>query len=184
MFTTFSSIPKLYHLRPKILATKWRMDIGRDGYWKPHVRNSSALSAPKISKAVAAQKNKLMCKCVKKCVNQLTYHLKYFLMVLPVVLYYFIDSPIFNRWIFNRVLNIFWWKDSIPATYSGIGGIHWELNRYGQWWWWRRRRHTLNLYYYRNLFFIRFRMYEFEYLNLYILICMRKTIWICIYEFV
>jgi hypothetical protein len=29
-------------------------------------------------------------------------------------------------------LNIFWWKDSIPATYSGIGGIHWELNRYGQ----------------------------------------------------
>jgi hypothetical protein len=48
---------KLYHLRPKILATKWRMDIGRDGYWKPHVINSSALSVPKISKAVAAQKN-------------------------------------------------------------------------------------------------------------------------------
>jgi hypothetical protein len=35
------------------------MDIGRDGYWKPHVSNSSALSVPKISKAVAAQKNKL-----------------------------------------------------------------------------------------------------------------------------
>jgi hypothetical protein len=35
------------------------MDIGRDGYWKPHVINSSALSVPKISKVVAAQKNKL-----------------------------------------------------------------------------------------------------------------------------
>ena len=46
---------KLYHLRQKILATKWRMDIGRDVYWKPHVSNSS-LSVPKISKAVAAQK--------------------------------------------------------------------------------------------------------------------------------
>ncbi len=31
-------------------------DIGRDGYWKPHVSNSSALAVPKISKAVAAQK--------------------------------------------------------------------------------------------------------------------------------
>ncbi len=50
---------KLHHLRPKILAAKWRMDIGRDGYWKPHVINSSALSVPPISKAVAAQKNKL-----------------------------------------------------------------------------------------------------------------------------
>jgi hypothetical protein len=47
---------KLYHLHPKNLATTWRMDIGRDGYWKPHVINSSALSVPKISKAVAAQK--------------------------------------------------------------------------------------------------------------------------------
>jgi hypothetical protein len=47
---------KLYHLRPKNLATKWRMDIYRDGYWKPHVSNSSALSVPKISKAVAASK--------------------------------------------------------------------------------------------------------------------------------
>jgi hypothetical protein len=35
------------------------MDIGRDGYWKPHVSNSSALLVPKISKAVAAPKNKL-----------------------------------------------------------------------------------------------------------------------------
>ncbi len=32
------------------------MDISRDEYWKPHVSNSSALSVPKISKAVAAQK--------------------------------------------------------------------------------------------------------------------------------
>ncbi len=35
------------------------MDIGRDGYWKPLVINSSAYSVPKISKAVAAGKNKL-----------------------------------------------------------------------------------------------------------------------------
>jgi hypothetical protein len=32
------------------------MDIGRDGYWKPHAINSSTLSVPKISKAVTAQK--------------------------------------------------------------------------------------------------------------------------------
>ncbi len=49
---------KLYHLRPKILATKWRIDIGRDGYWKPHVRNSSALSAPKYQKLSKPPKNK------------------------------------------------------------------------------------------------------------------------------
>jgi hypothetical protein len=35
------------------------MDIGRDGYWKPHVINSFALSVPKISKAVAAQKKSI-----------------------------------------------------------------------------------------------------------------------------
>jgi hypothetical protein len=35
------------------------MDIGRDGYWKPHVSNSFALSVPKISKPVTAPKNKL-----------------------------------------------------------------------------------------------------------------------------
>jgi hypothetical protein len=28
---------KLYHLCPKFLATKWRMDIDNNGYWKPHV---------------------------------------------------------------------------------------------------------------------------------------------------
>jgi hypothetical protein len=32
------------------------MDIDRYGYWKPHVIDSTALSVPKISKAVAAQK--------------------------------------------------------------------------------------------------------------------------------
>jgi hypothetical protein len=50
---------KLYHLHPKLLATKWRMDIGRDGYWKPHVSHSSALSVPKISKAVTAPPKKI-----------------------------------------------------------------------------------------------------------------------------
>ncbi len=78
----------LYHLRPKILATKWRMDIGRDGYWKPHVRNSSALSAPKISKAVAARKknDKVMC---------LLTHLSF--KIFPNGTFFdviFIDSPI------------------------------------------------------------------------------------------
>ncbi len=45
MFTIISSIQqsKVIHLRQKILATKWRMDIGRYVYWKPHVSNSSAL---------------------------------------------------------------------------------------------------------------------------------------------
>ncbi len=45
---------KLYNLRPKIPATKWRMDIDKSGYWKPHVTNSPALLVPKILKAVAA----------------------------------------------------------------------------------------------------------------------------------
>ena len=47
---------KLYHLRPKILATKWRMDIDESGYWKHHVSNSLSLLVPKTSKAVAAHK--------------------------------------------------------------------------------------------------------------------------------
>ena len=49
---------KLYHLRPKILDTKWRMDIDESGYWKPHVSNSPALLVPKTSKAVAAHKKR------------------------------------------------------------------------------------------------------------------------------
>jgi hypothetical protein len=49
---------KLYHLQPKILATTWRMDIDKRGYWKPNVSNSPALMVPKTSKAVAAHKNK------------------------------------------------------------------------------------------------------------------------------
>ncbi len=47
---------KLYNYRPKILASKWRMDIDESGYWKLHVANSPALLVPKISKAVAANK--------------------------------------------------------------------------------------------------------------------------------
>ena len=47
---------KFYNLHPNILASKWRMDIDESGYWKPHVANFSALSVPKISKAVAARK--------------------------------------------------------------------------------------------------------------------------------
>ncbi len=47
---------KLYHLCPKILATIWRMNTDKSGYWKPHVTNSPALSVPKTSKAVAAHK--------------------------------------------------------------------------------------------------------------------------------
>ncbi len=46
---------KLYHFHPKILATKWRMDIDKSRYWKPHASNSPALLVPKTSKAVAAQ---------------------------------------------------------------------------------------------------------------------------------
>jgi hypothetical protein len=45
---------KLYHLCPKLLAKKCRMDIDKSGYWKPHVTNSPALSVPKTSKTVAA----------------------------------------------------------------------------------------------------------------------------------
>jgi hypothetical protein len=32
------------------------MDIDKHGYWKPHVSNTSLLSLPKISRAVAARK--------------------------------------------------------------------------------------------------------------------------------
>jgi hypothetical protein len=58
MFTTFSSIQqsKVISLTSKNSGNKMENDIGRDGYWKPHVSNSSALAVPKISKAVAAQK--------------------------------------------------------------------------------------------------------------------------------
>jgi hypothetical protein len=49
---------KLHHLRPKNLAPKWRMDIDKRGYWKPHASNSPALSIPKTSKAVAARKKR------------------------------------------------------------------------------------------------------------------------------
>ncbi len=35
------------------------MDIGRDGYWKPHVINSSALSVQKYQKLSQPKNNKL-----------------------------------------------------------------------------------------------------------------------------
>jgi hypothetical protein len=97
------------------------MDIGRDGYWKPHVINSSALSAPKTSKAVTAQKKNVL---IDKLMCQLT-HLS--LIIFPNRTSFdviFLDSPIFNRRIIHGVLNIIWWKNSISTTYSGIGGIH------------------------------------------------------------
>jgi len=43
----------LFHLRPKILATIWQMDINEHGYWRPWTSTSPALSQPKISKASA-----------------------------------------------------------------------------------------------------------------------------------
>ncbi len=43
----------LFHLRPKILATKWQMDINKHKYWRPLTSTSPALSQPKISKASA-----------------------------------------------------------------------------------------------------------------------------------
>jgi hypothetical protein len=49
---------KLYHLCPKILAIKWRLDINKSGYWKPHISNSPALKVPKTSKAAAACKKR------------------------------------------------------------------------------------------------------------------------------
>ena len=61
MFTTFASIQqnKVISLTSKNSGNEMENEyIGRDGYWKPHVRNSFALSAPKISKAVVARKKK------------------------------------------------------------------------------------------------------------------------------
>jgi hypothetical protein len=42
----------------KNVATKWRMDIDKKGYWKPLVSNSPSLSVQKTSKAVAAHKQR------------------------------------------------------------------------------------------------------------------------------
>jgi hypothetical protein len=49
---------KLHHLQPKILATKWRIDIDKRGHCKPQLSNSPALLTPKTSKAVAARKKR------------------------------------------------------------------------------------------------------------------------------
>ncbi len=48
----------LTHLFFKILATKWRIDIDKTGYWKPHVSNTPALSVLETSKAAAAHKKR------------------------------------------------------------------------------------------------------------------------------
>jgi hypothetical protein len=47
----------LFHLQPKILTTKWQMDIDKYGYWRPWTSSSLALSPPKISKASAENKH-------------------------------------------------------------------------------------------------------------------------------
>jgi hypothetical protein len=49
IFATFSNIyykPTLFHLQPKILATKWRMDINQHGYCRSWTSTSPALSQP------------------------------------------------------------------------------------------------------------------------------------------
>jgi hypothetical protein len=43
----------LFYLQPKILATKWQMDIDKHRYWRPWTSTSPALSLPKISRASA-----------------------------------------------------------------------------------------------------------------------------------
>jgi hypothetical protein len=48
----------LFHLRPKILATKWQMDINEHGYWKLWTSNSPALSQPKISRLLRKNKHR------------------------------------------------------------------------------------------------------------------------------
>jgi hypothetical protein len=96
---------KLYNLRPKILATKWRLDVDESGYWKPHVTNSPALLVPKISKAVAAHKK------INFCFHWLTYYLKYFLMELPLMLYLLIPQSSIE--IFSMELWI-WFGGNIP----------------------------------------------------------------------
>jgi hypothetical protein len=43
---------KLLQMRPRILATKWRMDIDKSGYRRPHVSDSFSLSVPKTSEFI------------------------------------------------------------------------------------------------------------------------------------
>jgi hypothetical protein len=59
MYATSSKMQpaKTFHLGPKILATKWQMDISKDGNWKPQASNSSILSVLKMSKSIAARKS-------------------------------------------------------------------------------------------------------------------------------
>jgi hypothetical protein len=106
---------KLYNLRPKILATKWRMDIDESGYWKPHVTNSPALSVPKISKAVAARKKKEMFP-----LTHLSFEIFSYGTAFDVI---FIDSPIFNRYLVHGITNMIRWKYSITTANSSKGSI-------------------------------------------------------------
>ncbi len=125
MFTTFKSIQqnKVISLTPKNSGNKME-----NGYWQRWVLETTC----KKFFCIVSSKNIKSCqspKKKKKCINckvvcQLT-HLS--LKIIPNGTPFdiiFIDPPIFNRWIFHGVLNSFWWKDSISATYSGIGGIH------------------------------------------------------------
>jgi hypothetical protein len=92
------------------------MDGDKRGYWKPHISNSPALSVPKTSKAVAAQKKKIM-----SPLTNLSFKIFPYGIAFNVI---FIESPIFNRNIVNGGTNMIWWKYSIPTTYSNKSGIN------------------------------------------------------------
>ncbi len=124
MFTTFKSIQqnKVISLTPKNSGNKME-----NGYWQRWVMETTC----KKFCCIVSSKNIKSCRSPKKknvfideVVCQLTHiSLKIFPNGTPFDII-FIDSPIFNRLIFHGVLNSFWWKDSISAAYSGIGGIH------------------------------------------------------------
>jgi hypothetical protein len=116
------------------------MDIGRDGYWKPHVKKSSALSAPKVSQAVAAQK-KLINVLIEKVMCQLT-HLS--LKIFPNGTSFdiiFIDSPIFNRRIFPWSFEYFLmerfhirilFRHRRYSHHKFVSKNHWSIKKYTQ----------------------------------------------------
>ena len=124
MFTTFKSIQqnKVISLRYKNSGNEME-----NGYWQRWVLETTCkkffciVSSKNIKSCCSPKKKNVL---IDKVVCQLT-HLS--LKIFPNGTSFdiiFIDSPIFNRRIFHGVLNIFWWKDSISATYSSIGGIH------------------------------------------------------------
>jgi hypothetical protein len=108
------------------------MDIGRDGYWKPHVINSSELSVPKMSKAVAAQKK-------NECINCLICHIKYFEMELPWMLYSLIPQSSIDvyPWSFEydlvgrfHIHNLF--QQRRYSHHKFASKNHWSMERYTQ----------------------------------------------------